>query len=84
MIDSHCHIAGPEFASDLDAVIERAGAAGVERALVILAAEDDEETARARLVRGGLRRGFQLVCTPMPRLFEQDPQAAATTGFTRD
>jgi TatD DNase family protein len=46
MIDSHCHIAGEEFAGDLAAVIGRARAAGVSGALVILAADDDEELAR--------------------------------------
>jgi len=50
MTDSHCHIAGEEFAADLDAVIDRARAAGVSRALVILAAEDDAEVARAAVV----------------------------------
>ena len=37
LIDSHCHIAGPEFAGDLDQVIARARDAGVARAFVILA-----------------------------------------------
>lgn len=46
MTDSHCHIAGEEFVADLVAVVERARAAGVRRALVILAAEDDAEFAR--------------------------------------
>ena len=50
MIDSHCHIAGEEFIADLPAVVERARAAGVSRALVILAAEDDAEIARAQTV----------------------------------
>ncbi|HEX8031991.1 MAG TPA: TatD family hydrolase [Vicinamibacterales bacterium] len=50
MIDSHCHIAGEEFIADLPAVVERARAAGVSRALVILAAEDDAEIARADTV----------------------------------
>ena len=50
MTDSHCHIAGEEFAGDLDAVVDRARAAGVSRALVILAAEDDAEIARASTV----------------------------------
>jgi TatD DNase family protein len=47
MIDSHCHIAGPEFAADLDGVIARARAAGVEGALTILAADDEPELVRA-------------------------------------
>ena len=50
MIDSHCHLAGKEFESDLDAVIERARDAGLVRCLVILAAEDDEEIGRAERV----------------------------------
>lgn len=50
MTDSHCHIAGDEFAGDLDAVVARARAAGVSRALVILAAEDDAEIARREAV----------------------------------
>ena len=50
MTDSHCHLAGEEFAGDLDATVERARAAGVSRALVILAAEDDAEVARAAVV----------------------------------
>ncbi len=47
MIDSHCHLAGEEFAADLDEVIGRATAAGVSGALVIVGAEDDEEYERA-------------------------------------
>jgi TatD DNase family protein len=45
--DSHCHLAGEEFAGDLEAVVTRAQEAGVSRALVILAAEDDAEIERA-------------------------------------
>lgn len=50
MIDSHCHLADKTFAADLDAVIARAKESGVERALVILAAADDQEAAQARRV----------------------------------
>ena len=50
MIDSHCHIAGPEFAADLDAVVARATAAGLTHALVILAADDQPEIEQARTV----------------------------------
>lgn len=46
MIDSHCHLAGEEFAADLADVVARARAAGVARALVILAADDGREIAR--------------------------------------
>jgi TatD DNase family protein len=47
VIDSHCHLAGEEFAADLDDVIGRATGAGISGALVIVGAEDDEECARA-------------------------------------
>jgi len=47
MIDSHCHIAGPEFTDDLSEVIDRAKNAGIAHALVILAADDEPEIARA-------------------------------------
>ena len=52
MIDSHCHIAGEEFAGDLDAVATRAREAGVETALCILESEDEAELTRAVAVRG--------------------------------
>jgi TatD DNase family protein len=51
MIDSHCHLAGEEFAADLGPVVDRAREAGVLGALVILAAGDDAEAARARSVQ---------------------------------
>jgi TatD DNase family protein len=50
VIDSHCHLAGPEFADDLGAVIERAKAAKLSYALVILAADDNAEIAQGARV----------------------------------
>jgi len=50
MLDSHCHIAGPEFTDDLDAVVGRAREAGLAHALVILAADDEPELAQAAAV----------------------------------
>ena len=51
MLDSHCHLAGEEFAADLPEVAARALAAGVDTALCILEAEDEAEVARAETVR---------------------------------
>ncbi|HEV8394694.1 MAG TPA: TatD family hydrolase [Vicinamibacterales bacterium] len=51
MVDSHCHIAGQEFAGDLEAVVARARAAGLEGALTILAADDDVEQRQASVVQ---------------------------------
>jgi TatD DNase family protein len=52
MIDSHCHLAGDEFTSDLGEVVGRAKNAGVSGALVILGAEDTAELGRAAAVSG--------------------------------
>ncbi len=72
MIDSHCHIAGQEFDSDLVEVIQRAVAAGLSGSLVILAAEDDTECARAQEVVA-LWPGVRLA-------FGVHPHAASTGG----
>jgi len=47
MIDSHCHLGDETFAGDLAEVVDRARAAGLERALVILEAGNDREAAQA-------------------------------------
>jgi len=47
LVDSHCHIAGPEFVEDLAQVVTRARDVGVQRALVILAADDQAELQQA-------------------------------------
>ena len=51
MIDSHCHLAGDEFAADLEAVVSRARDAGVSGALCVLAAGDEAESAAASQLR---------------------------------
>lgn len=48
MIDSHCHLADDAFVKDLPDVIGRAQAAGLTRALCILAADNPTEAERAR------------------------------------
>jgi TatD DNase family protein len=79
LIDSHCHIAGDEFIADLPAVVERARAAGVSRALVILAAEDDAEIARAETVLAAWPEcRFSVGVHPHhAKVFASNPQAAA-------
>ena len=52
MIDSHCHLADKTFAADLDQIVARARDAGLERALVILEAGNDEEAAQGERLRG--------------------------------
>ena len=47
LIDSHCHLAGREFAGDLEAVVARAREAGVTGALTILASDDEPELRQA-------------------------------------
>ena len=78
MIDSHCHLAGDEFAADLHAVVERARNAGVEAALVILAADDEKELTQARAVQdawAGVR--FSIGVHPhAAATFASDPEAA--------
>jgi TatD DNase family protein len=83
--DSHCHIAGEEFAGDLDAVVERARAAGVSRALVILAAEDDAEIARVPTVLAAWPEcRFAVGVHPHhAKVFADNPQAAADTVAQR-
>ena len=50
LIDSHCHLADPAFDTDLAEVVVRARAAGLTRAMCIIAAEDAHEVERAAAV----------------------------------
>lgn len=85
MTDSHCHIAGDEFIADLPAVVERARAAGVSRALVILAAEDEAEIARAATVLATWPEcRFAVGVHPHnAKAFESNPPDAAATVAAR-
>jgi TatD DNase family protein len=51
IVDSHCHLADEAFDADRAAVIQRAQAAGLSRALCILTADDEAELARGAGVR---------------------------------
>ncbi|MCC7126032.1 MAG: TatD family hydrolase [Acidobacteria bacterium] len=79
MIDSHCHIAGEVFIADLPDVVKRARGAGVTAALVILGAEDDEESARWMTVRTLWPecRAAVGVHPHQAHLFAADPEQAA-------
>jgi TatD DNase family protein len=81
LIDSHCHIAGPEFAADLDAVVQRARDAGLTHALVILAADDEPELKQAEEVaRRWPEVRFSIGVHPHAAgRFADDPAKAART-----
>jgi TatD DNase family protein len=79
VIDSHCHLAGEEFAADLSDVIARASAAGISGALVIVGAEDEEEYRRAQHVTSAWP-GVRLSIGVHPHTagtFADNPAAAA-------
>ena len=79
MIDSHCHLAGPEFAEDLGPVVARARDAGLEHLLVILAADDEGELGRAaQVTREWAEVRFAIGIHPhAAAAFAGDPAAAA-------
>jgi len=78
MIDSHCHLAGEQFSTDLVDVVARAKAAGVARAVVILSATDDEEMRRGADVRAAWPDA-RFACGVHPHeagKFAADPESA--------
>jgi TatD DNase family protein len=79
VIDSHCHLAGPEFADDLSEVIERARDARLAHVLVILAADDEPEIEQGRKVAIGWEAvRFSVGIHPHAAgRFAADPAAAA-------
>ena len=82
MLDSHCHLAGEEFAADLDAVVTRAHDGGVSTALCILAAEDGPEVARGPVVREAWGEGMHFATGIHPHhagLFAGDIAGATGT-----
>ena len=82
MLDSHCHLAGEEFAADLDALVARALDGGVTTALCILAAEDGPEVARAPVVRAAWGAGMHFATGVHPHhagLFAGDIPGATRT-----
>jgi len=79
MIDSHCHLADEVFAEDLDGVVTRARAGGVERVMVILEAGNDKEARQAERVEQ-LWPGTRFAIGVHPHQahqFGDDPERAA-------
>ena len=80
MVDSHCHLADEAFAADLAAVVARAKAADIERALVILEAGNAKEATQAREIER-LWPEVRVAIGVHPhqaREFADDPERAAT------
>jgi len=84
MIDSHCHLAGDEFTSDLGDVVGRAREAGLAGALVILGAEDGAEVERAANVSSAWDQvRFSVGVHPhQAGQFASDPEQAARQAQT--
>ncbi len=61
LVDSHCHLDDPKFAADLDAVIERAVAAGVSRMLSIGTGDGPPELDRSVRVAERYKQVFAAV-----------------------
>jgi TatD DNase family protein len=79
VIDSHCHLADEGFAPDLDAVVDRARKAGVQRALVILEGGNPNQAAQARKL-DALWPGVRVAIGVHPHQahqFSDDPERAA-------
>ena len=62
LIDSHCHVAEPEFDADRDAVLARAAAAGVTT-VVCVGAVGRVENNEPTLALAGTRNGVRVVAT---------------------
>jgi len=79
LIDSHCHLADRTFAGDLPDVVSRARDAGLERALVILEASNEQEAAQAdRLIAIWPEARVAVGVHPhQAHQFQDDPNRAA-------
>jgi TatD DNase family protein len=81
MIDSHCHLADDVYAADLDPVVERARAAGLERVMIILEAGNLQEEKQAGAAHA-LWPDVRVAVGVHPhhaKQFENDALAAAAT-----
>jgi TatD DNase family protein len=85
MVDSHCHLGDEGFAPDLEAVVRRARAVGVQRALVVLEAGNRKEAGQAERVEKvwpevRVAVGIHPHVAP---LYASDPAVAAAVVLTQ-
>ena len=80
LIDSHCHLDFPDFAEELDAVVARARAAGVERMVTISTRVSRGADYQALAERFG-EVYFTIGTHPHQAAEEPDTDAAAIRGF---
>lgn len=82
LVDSHCHLDFPDFASELDAVVGRARAAGIGRMVTISTRVKQQDT-----LRGIAERFDDVFCSvgthPHHADEELDVSADDLVGFTR-
>ena len=82
MIDSHCHLADPVFAPDLDDVLARVAEAGVTSLLCILAAGDAGEAAQAQRVAAHCA-GARFAVGVHPHQAHESANAGVPSGLVR-
>ena len=82
MLDSHCHLADPVFAADLDDVLARVREAGLTHVLCILAAGDAGEAAQAGRVEAGFD-GARFAVGVHPHQAHQAAEPGRAAGLVR-
>jgi TatD DNase family protein len=80
VIDSHCHLDYPDFAAELDAIVARAHAAGVERMITISTRVREGEKLRAIAERFP-NVAFTIGTHPHQAAEEPETDAAAIRAF---
>jgi len=86
LVDSHCHVAEPEFDADRDAVLARAAAAGVSTIVCVGATGPIDSNAPALALageRGGVRIAVAVGIHPHNASSVDEAALAALTGMAR-